>query len=79
MKIRPSVNSSITVDRSIEQFATNRDFVVNSQNVVHLLYCFYIGENMIVYNKDVIVNDAVVIEEHTSLRYNLSRGKYHLI
>ena len=33
---------------------------------------------MIVYNKDVIVNDAVVIEEHTSLRYNLSRGKYHL-
>ena len=31
-------------------FATNRDFVVNSQNFVYLLYWFYIGEKMMVYN-----------------------------
>ena len=61
MKIRPSVNSSIAGNRSmncwrsIVQFATNRDFVVDSQNVVYLLYCFYIGEKMMVYNKTRIV------------------------
>ena len=26
-------------------------FVVNSQNVVYLVYCFYIGEKMMVFNK----------------------------
>ena len=47
MKIRPSVNSSIAGNRSTNCWPVNRtvciynrDFVVNSQNVVHLLYCF---------------------------------------
>ena len=31
-------------------YATSRDFVVNSQNVLYLLYWFYIGEKMMVYN-----------------------------
>ena len=51
MKIRPSVNSSIAGNRSMNcwpvnrsVFATSRDFVVNSQNVVYLLYWFLIGE-----------------------------------
>ena len=55
MKIMPSGNSSIAGNRSINCwpncFATNRDFVVNSHNIVYLLYCFYIGEKMTVYNK----------------------------
>ena len=58
MKIKPLVNSSIAGNRSMNCWPVNSTVMhrlcfclVNSQNIVFLLYCFYIGEKMKVYNK----------------------------
>ena len=57
MKIRPSVNSLIAGNRSMNCWPVSRTvlqqigiFFVNSENVVYLLYWFYIGDKVMVYN-----------------------------
>ena len=54
-------------------FATSRDFVVNSQNVVYLLYCFYIGEKMMVYDN---LYCLIVLKIQTILKFPSPSAKY---
>ena len=53
MKKRPLIDQKINELFTVQQNsdATNRDFLVNSQNVVHLLFFFSIGEKNDVHNK----------------------------
>ena len=50
MKIK-AIGQQWAIDQStVDTFAMSRNYFVNSQNVVYLLYWFYMGEKMMVYN-----------------------------
>ena len=57
MKIRPWVNSSVAGNRSMNCWPVNGSvlqlvgILLLNKNVVYLLYWFYIGEKMMLYNK----------------------------